>query len=925
MNNIDSKVRATSDKDSAGQLGWKDKLLTQQPDSSCQCGGDCQCRGKHTAAKSVTQEDDKTGSAQAKPVSTVKHLTSPHRIELLAPAGTPQAFRAALKAGADAIYLGVDKFNARRNAQNFRIEDLPEICDQAHLSGVRVYLTLNIIIKEDELEEALDVVHDAYLAGIDGFIVQDWGLLAEIKHAYPEVECHISTQANVHDVAGVRFAQDMGAARVTTSRELSLAELKTLSEQGIDIEAFGHGALCICYSGQCLMSSVIGQRSANRGMCAQPCRLTYELVDRSGTVLSTVAGDHLLSPKDLSTIEILPELIASGVTSFKIEGRMKSPEYVGLVVSTYRKALDRALQDPENYVVSQDELDVLTEAFSRGFSTAYMEKIRSNEMMSYQRPNNRGLKVGRVARIDQGKVTLSLDRKISEGDILEYWTGRGRFAERVDYVVYRETQKNAKGYSATLRVSQPLSVGDRVFRVRNDALLSEIDAAVAHVYIRPQEIEVGVTAHRGKPLTISLTKDEITVVVQGKEVEAARTKAITVAEIEEHVGRFGSTPYKARSWNIDLDEGVGIGFSALHKLRAQACEELTARLLEDWRSRTLPAHRPTTLARSVKQATFDQRDASAHTKDRRVHNTQAQTQAQVCNKNQKRGRKATPELCALVSDIDDYLVAQMCGVDSLYLHEEGFEHALSSLEDTEDARQDLASALSGVRVLLREVSHDKDAQKLTHLRKRAQDLGIACTFVATNMSHFEALKDSGSFEVWNSIPAINSSVIALVAQKGGQMLWLSPELSLSDIQSLSSTFIAPVGIVVSGRQQVMVSEHCVLMSMGPCNEKCWICPRRDQHAHLKDRKGYLFPVQTDERGRCHIYNAVPLDITPEIAELHHAGVTRVMVDGTLLSGNDLKEEISYVKQQIACAAHNVQTAFPRRENTTAGHLYRGIK
>ena len=266
-------------------------------------------------------------------------------VELLAPAGSMIALHAAVSAGADAVYLGASSFNARRSADNFTLETLREACDYAHLRGVKVYLTVNTIILPSELYDALELVRQAYRAGVDAFIVQDLGLAQEIARTIPQTRVHISTQMNTHTKDVLVAEAALGAKRVTLARELSLTEVADLShfaaELGMETECFAHGALCVCYSGQCFMSSMVGGRSANRGMCAQACRLPYELRNRALRKSLDAPGEHLLSPKDLCTAEILPGLIRAGVSSLKVEGRMKSPEYVSCVVRIYRSVLDR--------------------------------------------------------------------------------------------------------------------------------------------------------------------------------------------------------------------------------------------------------------------------------------------------------------------------------------------------------------------------------------------------------------------------------------------------------------------------------------------------------------------------------------------------------------------------------------------------------
>ena len=265
------------------------------------------------------------------------------------------------------------------------------------------------------MDDVLSMVTDAAEAGIDAAIVQDVGLMSVLRRELPELELHASTQMNVRGKRGIELAARLGCSRVTLARELSIEKVAEFAELGVDLEVFVHGALCICQSGQCLLSSLIGGRSANRGLCAQPCRLPYRLVDADGRKLAD-EGQYLLSPRDLCGIEMIDRLIEADVASLKIEGRMKSPEYVSTVTAIYREAIDRAWEDVASYEVEPDAKDTLAEAFNRGFTQGYLAGERGNDMMGYRRPNNRGVAVGRVTGYSAGKVKLAASADIAVGD-----------------------------------------------------------------------------------------------------------------------------------------------------------------------------------------------------------------------------------------------------------------------------------------------------------------------------------------------------------------------------------------------------------------------------------------------------------------------------------------------------------------------------
>lgn len=308
-------------------------------------------------------------------------------IELLSPAGDFECLVSAVQNGANAVYFGLDKFNARVNGRNFEDEELVKAIKYAKLRNVKTHLTLNILIKNKEFEEALKLVEFAYNSGIDAVIVQDLGLAKKIMELFPKLEVHSSTQMTIYNLDGVKEIEKLGYSRCVLARELSIVEIKNICKNtNIEIEVFIHGALCICYSGQCLMSSLIGGRSGNRGKCAGTCRLPYSLL-KDG---QEQEKGYLLSSKDVCTLDILPELIEAGVKSLKIEGRMKSKEYVGIVTSIYRKYIDLAESNQE-YLVDEKDREMLMQIFNRGgFSTGYLKGKLGKNMMYTKRPNHIG-------------------------------------------------------------------------------------------------------------------------------------------------------------------------------------------------------------------------------------------------------------------------------------------------------------------------------------------------------------------------------------------------------------------------------------------------------------------------------------------------------------------------------------------------------
>lgn len=356
-----------------------------------------------------------------------------HMPELLAPAGNREAFLAAIAAGADAVYCGVTgQLNARRRAGGIAADELPALCELAHARGARVYVTMNVAVKQAELAGAIEAAGRALAAGADALIIQDLGFLAEVRETFPAAEIHVSTQANVHDARGVLLCEELGATRVTLSRELPLGEIAAIAaETSAELEVFSHGAICPSYSGVCMLSSFLREgRSPNRGLCAQPCRLPFDLVDESGKRLQPAERERALCTHDNCVIEDLAALADAGVASLKLEGRMKPAAYVWAVTSAYRAALD---------ALARGECDVpagarrtLKRSFNRGLADVYLHGTSGNELMSYERSGNRGELVGRLVAFEpepgfvprdgqqmRGTVTLALAKPVGAGDSLE--------------------------------------------------------------------------------------------------------------------------------------------------------------------------------------------------------------------------------------------------------------------------------------------------------------------------------------------------------------------------------------------------------------------------------------------------------------------------------------------------------------------------
>ena len=345
-----------------------------------------------------------------------------YNTELLAPAGSMESLYAAVENGANAVYLGGKLFNARQNASNFGYEEIKEAIAYAHLNRVKVYVAINILIDDREMDKALDYIKFLYEEDIDAIIVQDLGLAKLVRELFPTLNIHASTQMTINNLEGVKFLEDLGFTRVVLARETPLEEIKRIRRaSSIELEGFIHGALCVSYSGQCLMSSVIGGRSGNRGRCAQPCRMPYSIVDKEGELLDDWQELHLLSPKDLNTLDYIKELIEAGIKSLKIEGRMKRPEYVATIVETYRKAIDG------NIRISEKNKDDVEQIFNRGFTKGLALGDFGRDFITVDRPDNRGTKLGTVTNANRDSVFILLENKLKKEDGIEFVLLNGKY------------------------------------------------------------------------------------------------------------------------------------------------------------------------------------------------------------------------------------------------------------------------------------------------------------------------------------------------------------------------------------------------------------------------------------------------------------------------------------------------------------------
>ena len=812
--------------------------------------------------------------------------------ELLAPAGGPEPFYAALAAGADAIYCGMGSFNARRKADNFTDETFEAACRAAHLAGSRVYVTVNIVIKDEEMSEALSLVDRCWRLGADAFIIQDWGLFFEIRRLMPEVETHISTQANIHDARGTAWCKEAGADRVTLSRELSIDEIALIHDVvDIELEVFSHGAICFCYSGVCLLSSFTSRgRSANRGMCAQPCRLPYELIDEAGRSWSKPGRERALCPRDTCTADMLPHLLDAGAHALKLEGRMKAPDYVHSIVSAYRAQLDDILAGHEiSQKTAQARYRQLKRCFNRDFTSEYQEGRSGDEMMSYERSNNRGQIVGEVLgskplgntkglkpddkRRRAAWTRLRLCEPVGKGDLLEL-----RHDDEFDqFLTAIAPEDAAAGDIIECRTARPMPAGALVRLIRSQAALDAAESALKRPVARKRAVDVRVVARLGQPFTVELScADDPSLAgrAEGSIIEAAKTRAVLAEDLIEHVGRMGSSPFEAASFEIELDEGCGMGFSAVHKVRAAACDALERAILAPYAGRVNHV-----TVQSDPACPADMNDLG--------------------------------EVCALVTSLDAAAAARKAGATRVYMTVDdlltaGLSPASCSAED--------------VIPVLDEVSRELDHERLDPWLTPGAPAAVG------TISELALGAEIGSVvELRSCIPVHNVPCMRELAARGAHAAWLSPELTLAEIER-----IAPqrgemtLGLMVLGVPRVMTSEHCILQVAGACIHDCANCRLRARDFKLKNIDGRMLPVRTGLNGRSHLYDGVQLDATPQIPQLLRAGVTRFLVDGTLMNIDMLSRSVARTNRALE-AARSGRTPDKRFPGTSSGCLFQGVE
>ena len=512
------------------------------------------------------------------------------RVEILAPAGSMECLKAAIAAGADAVYTGGALFGARAYAHNLTEEELLEAIDYVHLHGRRLYLTVNTLIKDREMEKQMyDYLLPYYRQGLDAVIVQDIGLFRFIRKHFPDLPIHASTQMTLTGVDGAKFLEKEGAQRIVTSRELSMAEVKKIADETeLEIESFVHGALCYCYSGQCLFSSFIGGRSGNRGQCAQPCRLLYRTPEAK-------RPQYLLSLKDICTLELIPEMIESGIYSFKIEGRMKKPEYAAAVAFQYRKYTDLYLkyyeecpaeEDPaayamKKYRVREEDRQMLLDLYNRGgFHTGYYHTQNGREMISLNRPNHAGVPAVKVLAKKGRNVTAKALTDLYPQDIIELPMRKGR--EKADNYTCKDAVRKGMNVQIPVLADTPFKRDEIWMRTRNSTLIDTLREEFVNGKIK-ERICGTFRLYPQEKATLTVKCRDAEITVAGEKAQEALSQPMSRERIEKQLRKTGNTEFEFSFLKAEIGEKVFLPMQSLNELRREALETLEKVICEKYR------------------------------------------------------------------------------------------------------------------------------------------------------------------------------------------------------------------------------------------------------------------------------------------------------------------------------------------------------
>ena len=796
-------------------------------------------------------------------------------IELLAPVGHREGLLAAVANGADAIYVGGANFGARKEAA-FTNEELIEVIEFSHLHHVKVYVTVNTTIFDEELPALTKYIEFLYLNKVDAIIVQDIGVANLIKKLYPDFELHFSTQMTLHNKKGVEFAKEFGANRAVISRENTIDEIKEMSKVGLDLEVFVHGALCVSYSGQCLMSSMIGGRSGNRGACAQTCRLPYELVNlETGETLDSNVGNYLLSPRDLKTIDEIGELIESGVTSFKIEGRLKKAEYVATVVRAYRMAIDQYLET-KKINVPKDMHEDMDQIFSRGFTKGFLFNESGENWISADRPNHKGILIGKVTQVKGRRLTIKLNRQLNHHDGIRL-VGKEEVGFQVQkmFVKGKDVKTAGPGF-VEMDCKFPIEVGMDVYKTASVELAKRMEA----IPLRDVQISGKVIAKVGEVFQLNIWDDlgNAVSVASSEPIEKAKMTPLSEERLRKQLEKTGSTPFSFEELNIKMDEDMTLPISVLNKLRREALEELEKKRKDLYEERKtsevkLPSIIPYEAIEALKLS------------------------VSVRNMEQLK------------------VVLEQDEVDTIYY------------KDIKNLTTGFKLAAEKGKILIPQLPRIMPDFIIGFVLKQLQELPINKVVVG-DYGMLEALrKEKVELITDFSFNANNVQSIEALKELGVKQATLSYEANQNQIKTLAEKSPLPIEVIVYGRVPMMITKHCPIKlqyqsNSEPCRGAyCMKIPHG-----LKDRKEKVMPILRTGKCLIEIFNAQPLIWLDYINELKEIGISNFRLEFT----NETTEEII---NTIQTYSHAIKLGtidelwtknFKEANNFTKGHYHRSI-
>ena len=800
-------------------------------------------------------------------------------VELLAPVGSFEALKAAVQNGANAVYLGGKDFGARASANNFDRDELKEAVKYAHIRGVQVFVTTNTLRKENEIEDFLEYAKFLYDIDVDAIILQDIGMARLIKRELPDFELHASTQMVAHSLEDVKYLESVGFDRVVLAREVTVEEIKYICDNcKADIEVFVHGALCVCYSGQCLMSSMIGNRSGNRGRCAQPCRQRYELIDvYTGEVVNS-NGDYLLSPRDLNAIEEIDKVIDAGVHSLKIEGRMKRPEYVATVIDGYRKTIDEYLAT-NNLNVSDETINDLYTIFNRKFTKGLLLGDVGKDMMNSQLPNNQGLYVGTVVDYNKKakRLKIKLANTLKKGDGINLGGGTiGRIIKNgnIETIGY-------KGETIELDFVGEARKGQIVFKTSDSELMDRVQAT----FTQDKEfvkniIDAKITIKLGqKPILTLKDRHSNEATIEGdKIVEEAMKVALSKEKVETQLRKLGNTPYELDLLEIELDDNVSLPISLLNQMRRDCIELL------------------------------DKERVSI--KNRKYKNKIVKYKPVLYNRNKQQ------EISVKVKNLEQLESALECGVDRIYY------------EDTNTIDKAMSLAMKYNKKVIYSAPRIIRNKEYNHLAK-ANNAGVESVQVG-NYGSIDYFKDK-KLNIDYYLNAFNSETINYYKEIGADTLCISQELNINEIKETIKYTDINIESVVYGYTPLMITEYCPMgVIVRDCKKDKRVAKCKESIYALRNSKGDEFRVSQDIFCRSTIYNSNVTCMLDNLYELHEIGINVLRLDFTLEDKDTVKEVIE-AYQEVLSNDYKLGTKATKLYNkldekgTTAGHYYKGVE